>query len=186
MKYLNQYQIVYSIIILLILFVSVVNTFHFLFVKVLVSLLAATAIIFFLNMCALRFLQNWLEKKIIMDLQRYKKVPRNYVYLPVEKQDFLKIKVLKLTTTDQKSSNDDNLKNYKTRLSEAELESIEELFKDVLALEILVRLKKLSNGETKILRFLGVNYDLYGLASLNFILLLFLFIIALILYFDII
>ncbi|WP_353570340.1 hypothetical protein [Candidatus Albibeggiatoa sp. nov. BB20] len=143
-----------------------IDLFYLLAVRIFVFLVVMLLVIIaFTNKFAIPILSMWLNKKIIMDLKKYH-AHRNYIYLPIEKKQFLKKKASQLTVIDRESLD-------RNRLSEAELEAVEELFKDTLAFEILARLKQLAKGDTKAVKkyFRVIEHDLWGLAIINLILL---------------
>ncbi|MEK7991790.1 MAG: hypothetical protein VSS52_012340 [Thiotrichaceae bacterium] len=171
MRALTTYKTLIHIIWLSIITALVVDLFYLLAIRVFVFLLIATLMMIGLSSFAISHLQVWLKKKVVMDL-KMRPVPRDYMYLPIEKKESLKKAASDLTVIDRQSLD-------RNRLSVAELNQIEELFKDTFADEILERLTKLAEGETKVLHIFKIKHDLWGLAIINLILLLISFIVIL-------
>lgn len=139
---------------------SLVNMFiAYVFIFLLISIgLSLIVAHFFVAMLA-----NWLKEKFVFDLSKLP-VHRNYLYRPIEKNDYLKDKTEKLMNIDRQSLD-------RNRLSEAELDSLEDLFKDTLSYEIDERLRRLANGETGLFKIFGIKHDLWGLVVINLALL---------------
>jgi hypothetical protein len=172
---MTQHQAIFFLIILIIpvtIITSLVNVstayvFIFLLISIGLSVIVAH---FFIAMLA-----NWLKEKFVFDLSKLP-VHRNYLYRPIEKNDYLKDKTEKLMNIDRQSLD-------RNRLSEAELDSIDDLFKDTLSYEIDERLRRLANGETELFKILGIKHDLWSLVFINLALLFMSFILVLYLVF---
>jgi len=141
----------------------IIDFFHVLAVRAFIFVLLGIVIVTSLAKFAVKKLANWLAYQIGINPNIFRSM-------------YLKSRATELVNIDHETHD-------RNRLSKAELESIEMLFKKTLIFEIQYRLAQVARGELNLFAWLKIKHDLWGLAIFNLILLFILFLCTLYLVF---
>ena len=141
-----------------------IDFFYILGVRAFIFVLLGIVMVRSLTKFAVKKLANWLEYQVGIN--------PNILYRNI----YLKPKATELVNIDHETHD-------RNRLSKAELEGIEALFKKTLVSEIQYRLAQVARGELNLFSWLRIRHDLWGLAIFNLVLLFTLFLCTLYLVF---